>query len=209
MLKIGLTGGIASGKSLVADYFAKLGIKIIDADVIARKMVAPDTELFTKIVGHFGEKIIAKNGELDRTHIREIIFFNTSARKWLEELLHPVIYKAMQQEVKSATAPYCILVIPLLLETEHEHLVDRILIVDTPEESQIERLKQRDQIDDEQIARIMAAQITRAMRLEKANDIIINDQATTHVEEQVKKLHKKYLCISEHGRDKCDATMQS
>lgn len=209
MLKIGLTGGIASGKSLVADYFADLGIKIIDADVIARKMVAPDTELFKKIVEHFGEGVITENGEIDRTHIREIIFFNTSEKKWLEELLHPTIYKIIQQEVESATSPYCILVIPLLLETEHEHLVDRILIVDTPEETQIERLKQRDNIDEKQIARIIAAQITRAMRLEKANDIIINDQATTHVEEQVQTLHKKYLCISEHGRDKCDATMQS
>ena len=207
MLKIGLTGGTASGKSLVADYFADLGIKIIDADVIARKMVAPDTELFKKIVEHFGKSIIAKNGELDRTHISEIIFFNTSEKKWLEELLHPTIYKIMRQEVESATSPYCILVIPLLLETEHEHLVDRILIVDTPEETQIERLKQRDNVDEKQIANIMAAQITRAIRLEKANDIIVNDQTTTHVEEQVKRLHKRYLCINEHGVEKCDPIM--
>lgn len=195
MLKIGLTGGIGSGKSTVAKYFAEFGITVIDADQIVHELCAADTPGTKKIIAHFGNKVLTKDGSLNRNYLRKLIFQDVSEKKWLEHLLHPLVYQEMHRQIQKAPSPYCILVIPLLFETKAEKFVDRILVVDSPEKLQIKRIQKRDKISAAEIKKICASQISRAERLARADDIIHNDQSIENLQKQVIKLHKKYLAL--------------
>lgn len=194
-LIIGLTGGIASGKSTVANYFADLGVPIIDADVIAKSLTLPNASVYCKIIAHFGKKIYLKDGSLNRPQLSEIIFTNPIERLWLENLLHPLIYKEMSQQIKLCQALYCILVMPLLVETKENRfrkMIDRILLVDTNKQEQMQRLRQRDHLTVATAKNILKAQSTRKERLSVADDIIHNDKTLVNLKKQVLILHKKY-----------------
>ncbi len=193
MLKIGLTGGISCGKSTVAHYFAELGITVIDADVISHRITAAGSEAHNKIVDKFGTEILQDNGELNRRYLRDLIFQNAEAKKWLENLLHPVIMQEMLSQAEQANSPYCILVIPLLLECDLQESVDLILVVDAPEEMQIQRSMKRDNITQTEVEAIMATQVSRKQRLAAADDIIVNDGSASELKTHVKKLHEKYI----------------
>ncbi|MCW5584393.1 MAG: dephospho-CoA kinase, partial [Gammaproteobacteria bacterium] len=162
MLVIGLTGGIGSGKSTVANLFAEQGVPVIDADVIAREITAPNKPAFSSIVKHFGQSILNPDGTLDRTKLRQIIFHNPKQRLWLEKLLHPQIRNEMQQQIAKMTAPYCIAVIPLLLEVEFFSFINRILVVDAPESAQIRRVMLRDHMSQPDIEAILKTQAPRS-----------------------------------------------
>jgi dephospho-CoA kinase len=172
LLKIGLTGGFASGKTTVAHYFAELGIGVIDTDQLAREVVQPATLAYQEILNRFGKQLSKNDGTLDRAQLRAIVFADPEQRRWLENLLHPLIRQAIQQRLPLVTSPYCILVIPLLVENSPHSLVDRILVVDTTESLQIARAEQRDQLHIEQIRAILRAQASRKQRLAIAEDII-------------------------------------
>lgn len=195
MLKIGLTGGIGSGKSTAAKFFADLGITIIDADIIAYDLVVKGSEAFEKIVAKFGAELIRSNGELDRKHLREIVFHDAAAKKWLEELLHPLVIKEIQRKSEVALSEYCVIVIPLLLENQLQYLVDRILVVDLPEEEQVIRAVQRDNVTEEDVLAIIKTQVSRSERIAEADDIISNNEDPEYLRQQVLDLHKKYLRI--------------
>lgn len=193
MLIVGLTGGIGSGKTTVANIFAELGVHIIDTDIIARELVEPGQPALKKIVEYFGDHILKNDGQLDRKKLAEITFKNNTKRKALETILHPGIKEAMLATLKTIKAPYCITVIPLLLETKQEDLVDRILVVDCDPDDQVKRVKNRDQRNEEQIQSIINSQISRNSRLNAATDIIKNTGNMQDLHDNVVKLHKKYL----------------
>jgi dephospho-CoA kinase len=194
---VGLTGGIGSGKTTVAFLFEQLNIKIIDTDVIARDITAPQTEAFTKILEHFGKSILAKDGTINRSLLRDIIFKNPEERKWLEKLLHPFILVEAKQQIDKVTTPYCMVIIPLLFETGPHTYLDRILVVDTTEETQIERTKLRDQTSSESVRNIINTQFAREKRLAGADDIILNSGEMKDLLPQVKKLHQLYLSLAQ------------
>jgi len=196
MLKIGLTGGIGSGKSTVARLFEKHGVPIIDTDEIARDMVRPNQPALKKIVQEFGPDIVAGDGELDRTRLRERVFQDPGAKSRLEAILHPAIFAELKRLAAAIEAPYCIFVIPLLVESNAQSLVDRILVVDCPELLQIARIKSRDRMDDTLIRRILASQASRSERLSQAHDIIVNDGDLGKLEQQVNELHEFYLKLA-------------
>lgn len=196
MLVIGLTGGIGSGKTAVSDRFAKLGVPVIDADIMSRVLVAPGQPALTEIETTFGSHVIATDGELDRKALAKIVFSSSAQRRKLEAILHPRIRAAMQSKLRELQAPYAILVIPLLLETGQEQTVDRILLVDTPSDLQRDRIRARDGFSTERIDQILAAQTSRKDRLDAADDVIVNDQDLQHLYRCVAALHVKYLQIS-------------
>lgn len=196
MLVIGLTGGISSGKSIVANLFAAKGVAIIDTDVIARDVTAPGQEALNKIVEKFGQDILLPNKSLDRVKLRKIIFADDEKRTWLEALLHPLIRTKMYEQIQAAESPYCIAVIPLLLETQPYSLISRILVVDATEEQQIKRAQARDNLSLEEIKAIIKAQVNREKRLNAADDIIFNKGAIEELNDQVDKLHQYYLSLS-------------
>lgn len=196
MLVVGLTGGIGSGKSTVSDIFAKFGVPIIDADTVARQVVKPDSYCLRQIVQHFGESILLKNGELNRKALREIIFNDKNEKKWLEELMHPVIRQEIQHQLESQSTDYCILSSPLLIETHQHELTDQILVVDVDEETQIDRTCARDNVAKEQVKAIQASQLSRKERLSYANDLIDNSVSVQETHAQVEHLHQKYLLLS-------------
>lgn len=196
MLKIGLTGGIGSGKSTVARLFEKHGVPIIDTDEIARDLVRPNQPALKKIVQEFGPDIVAGDGELDRTRLRERVFQDPGAKSRLEAILHPAIFAELKRLAAAIEAPYCIFVIPLLVESNAQSLVDRILVVDCPELLQIARIKSRDRMDDTLIRRILASQASRSERLSQAHDIIVNDGDLGKLEQQVNELHEFYLKLA-------------
>lgn len=193
MIVIGLTGSIGSGKSTVAHLFAERGVPIIDADVLAREVTEPHTPAYQAITTRFGSDILNDDGTLDRGSLREIIFKQPTERSWLEALLHPIILKRMQEEIAKLHADYCIAVIPLLLETEAATFIQRILVVDIPEETQVERATLRDNATHEQIKAIINTQISRDHRLTRADDIITNAGSPAELAKQVEALHQKYL----------------
>lgn len=197
MLRIGLTGGIGSGKTTVARYFAELGVAIIDADVIAREVVKPHSPVFKKIVEHFGDIVIEKNGNLNRQKLRKLVFNNINERQWLERALHPLIRKRMKEEIAKVKSSYCILVIPLLIENLPHPLVDHILLVDTPQELQQHRVKERDKLRPNQLQAILEAQTNRQQRLAAADDVIHNDKGLPELHQAVVELHTKYLKLVE------------
>ncbi len=194
-LRVGLTGGIGSGKSLVSGLFAELGVTVIDTDVIAREVVAPGTPLLAKLATEFGKTILTLSGELDRKRLRELIFADAAARHRLEALLHPAIRGEMEQRLRACSQPYAIVVIPLLLEAGWEDAVDRILVVDAPESLQIERAVTRDGISVQQVEAIMATQTSRQARLEAADDVICNDDGIAPVRTRILELDRIYNAL--------------
>ena len=196
MLVIGLTGGIGSGKSTVAQLFAERGVPIVDADVIAREITQPNTPAWTKIIHYFGKTILLENNALDRTKLRHLIFNDPDQRLWLENLLHPLIRKEIEQRINEMTAPYCIAVIPLLIEVKPYAFINRILVVDVPHALQIERVAIRDKSEKSHIDAILKTQISRQQRLAHADDIITNDGTLTDLIPQVETLHQRYLALS-------------
>lgn len=193
MLTIGLTGGIGSGKTTVADKFATLGIELVDADLLSREVVAPGTAALQEIASRFGDSILTSQGELDRKALRKIVFNNPEQRQWLEQLLHPAIAKLIKTRLQNCKSSYCILVSPLLLETKQHEFVDRILVVDVPEDLQLERAMLRDGSDESTIRGIIEAQVDRATRLKTADDTIDNSLPLDSLDRQVIKLHNHYL----------------
>jgi len=196
MLKVGLTGGIGCGKSTVAEIFADLNIPVLDADQIAHSLVEKGQPALTRIQQEFGASILNPDGSLNRRHLREIVFSDLKQKQKLESILHPLIYKTLQAELEPLVAPYCIISIPLLFETDMTHLVDRILVIDCPVETQIERVKIRDNLTIERIQSIIDNQVSRAYRIAKADDLIDNSTTDYRLAEQVKKLHNLYLSLS-------------
>ena len=193
MLIIGLTGGIGSGKSVASDKFASLGITVVDADVASRTVVQPGMPALKEIESHFGPEIITRDGQLDRTKLREIIASDAEERKWLESVLHPRIGEQITKEISESSSPYTIFVAPLLLETNSDNMCSRVLVVDVAEEVQIQRTTKRDQMLGEQIEKIVAAQMSRKERLEKADDVLVNAGTIRELQDQVEELHHKYL----------------
>lgn len=195
MLVVGLTGGIGSGKSTVAKLFAERGAAIIDADIVAREVTMKDKPAFKKIISHFGSDVLLSDGNLDRSKLRQIIFDDPNERLWLEQLLHPLIKDEMKQQITKMTAPYCIAVIPLLLEVEFFSFINRILVVDTPESEQMRRVMLRDNISESEVEAILHSQASRQDRRAKAQDIIMNDGVLEDLLPQIDKLHEKYLSL--------------
>ncbi len=192
MFKVGLTGGIGCGKTTVSKLFEGHGVPIIDADVIAHKIVKPGQPALQKLVEKFGDSILQADGQLNRGKLRERVFANATEKIKLENILHPLIFAVMQKKINNIKTPYCLVSIPLLFETGMRHFVDRILVVDCPEAIQVQRVQQRDNLTDERIKSIMASQVTRAFRLENTDDIIDNTVNNQELAEQVNKLHDFY-----------------
>jgi dephospho-CoA kinase len=199
MLIIGLTGGIGSGKSTVAEYFAQLRIPVIDADRLAREMVVPGSPAVLEIADVFGPDVILADGNLDRILMRKRVFIDPEQRRRLEAILHPRIYAEMRRRAQALHADYCILVIPLLLETGGTALVDRVLVVDAPEALQRERARSRDGMSDDILEAILRSQLSRAERLRAADDVIVNDGDLGHLQRQVAALHHRYLDLATAG----------
>lgn len=193
MLTVGLTGGIGSGKSEVSRRFEALGICVADADIAARTVVEPGQPALADIAQHFGSDILTPSGSLNRALLRQRVFAQANDKAWLESLLHPLIATEIQQQLSCAKGPYRILSSPLLLETQQWRKVDRVLVVDTPEATQIARSCSRDNNSPAQIQAIIDAQIPRAERLKRADDIIHNDAGLADLHAQVEQLHRQYL----------------
>jgi len=193
MIIIGLTGGIGSGKTTVSNLFSELGITVVDADIAAREVVKTGSTALKEIQAHFGDKTINSDGSLNRKGLRERVFNNETERHWLEALLHPLIKKRLEQQLKTTHSMYAILSSPLLLETDQHQLTQRILVIDVPEALQLDRASSRDQNSREQIKAIMAAQMNRKARCERADDIILNDSDTDQLKAKVLSLHQRYL----------------
>ena len=191
-MRIGLTGGIASGKSVVAEMFAELGVPVIDTDIIAREVVAPGEPALVEIRARFGDRMIASDGHLDRGAMRDAIFADDDARRDLEALLHPRIGAETRRQADAAGGDYQLIVVPLLVGSPLAEFVDRVLVVDCEEATQIARLLARDAESEEQARRILAAQASREQRLAIADDVINNDHSLTHVHDQVVDLDRKY-----------------
>ncbi len=196
MLKIGLTGGIGSGKSAVSELFKRYAIPIIDADFIAHQLTKIGQPALDAIQQAFGEDVFEPNGKLNRARLRDIIFADTQKKQQLEAILHPLIYAAMQEHIDQLNTAYCIVSVPLLIENKKTDFVDRVLIVDCPETLQIARVKARDKLSEAQIQAIMAHQVSRTERLAHADDVIDNSKQARQLAEQVKKLHTLYLQLS-------------
>ncbi len=192
MLRIGLTGGIASGKTTVADLFESFGATVIDTDRIARDVVMPGQPVLASLTQALGHGILDAKGNLDRERLRERIFSDAATRGIVEGILHPAIISELMRRAGSAPGPYQVLVIPLLVEGGHRGLADRVLVVDCPEEQQIERLMRRDGETRESTARALAAQATRVERLHAADDVIVNDGNPAKLVELVAGLDRKY-----------------
>jgi dephospho-CoA kinase len=194
---VGLTGGIGSGKSEVSLRFKKLGIDVIDADIVARQVVEIGSPALSIIAEHFGQEILNSDTSLNRQKLREIIFNSIIEKTWLENLLHPIIRKEIIHQLQQSKSTYTILSSPLLLETNQDDLVDRVLIVDASEDLQLERASKRDANNLAQIHKIMAAQITRSERCAKADDIISNHGNLNELDIEVRKLHQYYIELAQ------------
>jgi len=195
-LRVALTGGIASGKTTVADLFARRGVPVIDTDVIARQVVEPGQPALAQVVSAFGPGILDAEGRLDRRRMRERIFADSDAKRQLEAILHPAIRAEMERQSEVAGGPYQVLVIPLLAEGGRRDHVDRVLLVDVSEELQIQRLMLRDGVTREQAQASLSAQATRAQRLAMADDIVGNTGRLEELEDRVAELHEKYVRLA-------------
>jgi len=196
MLKIGLTGGIGSGKSTAAAYFAELGVPVIDTDQIARDLVVPGSPALAEIVAAFGPEMLQEDGSLDRPRLRRQVFADPRQKQRLEAILHPRIYAEMQRRIEALNTPYCVLVIPLLLETGATARVDRVLVVDTPEPLQRQRVMQRGGMETETLEAILRSQLGRVERLQVASDVIVNDGDLSFLQHQISALHSRYLALA-------------
>ncbi len=196
-LVIGLTGGIGSGKTCVANHFAGLGINIIDTDEIARALTQPGGSAITPITNTFSDAVIATDGALDRNKMRQLVFSDNDIKQKLEAILHPLILKEALHRVKQSESPYTIVAIPLLFETtDYDEIIQRVLVIDCDEQKQIARTMARSKLNEQEVRAIMATQVSRQYRLQKADDIIINNGGLDCLHEQISHLHKKYLRIS-------------
>lgn len=196
MLRIGLTGGIGSGKSTVAALFERRGVPVIDTDVIAREVVRAGEPALAAIAQEFGNDIVDANGNLDRARLREHVFNDDAARKQLEAILHPRIRAVVRERVTQLTAPYCLIVVPLLVETGFNDLIDRVLVVDVDEAHQVERTSTRDKVPRDAVQKIVAVQAKRPDRLAHANDVITNNGTPAELEREVQELHTRYLALA-------------
>ncbi|MFM2588847.1 dephospho-CoA kinase [Vibrio sp. TBV020] len=193
-LVIGLTGGIASGKTTIANLFnQEFGIEIVDADVVARQVVEPGTKGLNAITEHFGLQVIHDDGTLDRSAVREIIFSQPEEKEWLNQLLHPMIRSQMLSELGKVTSDYALLVIPLMVENNLQALADKILVVDVDEETQIQRTVERDNVEASQARAILASQASREQRLAIADYVIKNNAKNQKLLPQITELHQKFL----------------
>jgi dephospho-CoA kinase len=192
-LRIGLTGGIGSGKSEASRRFHELGVPVIDTDVIARELVEAGQPALNEIIAVFGSDILDTSDQLDRSELRKRVFADTGQRQRLEAILHPRIRESAMIQADRLDAPYCVLVIPLLLESARDYPIDRILVVDTPQELQYRRIALRDGLSDREIAAILAAQVERQQRLAAADDILLNDSSIEMLRAQIDELHRFYL----------------
>jgi dephospho-CoA kinase len=194
---IGLTGGIGSGKSAVADQFASLGAAIVDTDVIAHGLTRPGGAAIPKVRELFGDSAISADGAMDRRRVRELVFSDSSAKKRLEGLLHPMIRTESQRQIAAAKAPYVVHVVPLLVESpDYKSRVQRVLVVDCEESVQVERVQRRNGLSADEVRRIIAAQAPRSTRLAAADDVIDNSGPLAAVEPQVRVLHERYISLS-------------
>lgn len=196
-LKVGITGGIGSGKSAVTERFAALGVPVIDADLVSRELVAPGQPALDEIARQFGGHVIDTQGRLLRPVLRQIVFDDEPARQALNSILHPRIHARLHADAHAAEYPYALLAIPLLAESRHGYAwLDRVLVVDAPVELQIERAMRRDGIDRDSAQRLVAAQATREQRLAMADDVIVNDGPIEALDEPVERLHAFYLALA-------------
>ena len=197
MYVVAITGGIGSGKTTVANQFAALGVEVVDADLIAREVVEPGTPALTAIASHFGPGILDEQGRLDRRALREWIFSDPAAKSWLNALLHPIIRSEMLRQCAAANSPYCLLVVPLLVENRLTELADRVLVIDVDEATQIERTCRRDGVNREQAQAILASQASRSERLAMADDVLDNQSGTTEtIRARILALHETYLAFA-------------
>lgn len=198
---VGLTGGIGSGKSTVAELFAKLGVHVIDTDDIAHELTRPGSEAIALIRAAFGAEVISPDGSLDRASMRGLVFRDVQARKRLEAILHPLIRAESDRRVRGTASPYAILVIPLLVEGRVDRSrIARVLVVDCPESGQLERAMRRSGLPEAEVRAIVASQATRKQRLAAADDVIDNSGAPEALKGQVSRLHEKYLTLAAHPR---------
>jgi len=193
---IALTGGIGSGKSVVASLFEELGVPIIDSDAISKNIILPNKPCFKEIINQFGEKILTNEGTIDRYKLREIIFDDAVARAKLENILHPVIFKNIDSQIARINYPYCLVIVPLLIETKSTQRFDRILVIDALESLQLKRVVERDIASPILIKKIIKTQVSRKERLHYANDIIVNNDETINLNKSINDLHKRYLKLS-------------
>ena len=197
MFKVGLTGGIGSGKSTVADLFAGQGVPVIDTDVIACTLTAPGGMALDAVRAAFGDQVMQADGSLDRAALRRRVFSDADARHQLEAILHPLIRLAVEQQLATLAAPYVLIVIPLLVETgTYQAVLDRVLVVDCPEDQQIARVMARSGLTLDEVKAILAAQAARAARLAIADDVISNTASPEALRTQVAVLHRRYLAFS-------------
>jgi dephospho-CoA kinase len=196
-LRVALTGGIGSGKSTVASRFQMLGAPIIDSDVISREIVKPGKPCFTTIINEFGTDLLTDENDLDRRKLRSIIFNDSEAKITLEKILHPVIYQEINAQVSRLDYPYCLVVVPLLIETKATDKFDRILLIDIPEHLQIKRATERDETSTKSIEDIIKSQASRELRLKYADDLIDNNVKIDELNNAIQTLHEKYLRLSD------------
>jgi len=198
---IGVTGGIGSGKSSAAKLFAELGAAVVDTDEIARRLTARDGDAMGAIAKAFGDAVIAADGSLNRAAMRDLVFADTGRRRQLEAILHPMIRAEARRRVLAATTPYVLLLVPLLLENNrYASIVQRVLVVDCDETTQVERTVRRSQLSEESVRAIMAAQLPREKRVEQADDVIDNNGDLEQLRSQVTALHQRYLELAEAQR---------
>ncbi|MFS1538943.1 MAG: dephospho-CoA kinase [Candidatus Phlomobacter fragariae] len=199
---IALTGGIGSGKSTVSDKFASLGVPIIDADIIARQIIMPNTYALNMIKQHFGSTILNNDGSLNRAKLRKKIFSDPIEKYWLNNLLHPLIHQETQRQLTLFNSPYLVWVIPLLIENNLEHLANRVLVIDVTPEEQIARIIKRDGISQQEAKNILSNQVSRTRRLQKTDDIINNHDNNLTLDETIAKLHQQYLQLTMNASQK-------
>ena len=202
---VGLTGGIGSGKSTIAELFAELGVPVIDADLIARQVVEKGSPLLAEIAAHFGPEILLEDGALNRAALREKVFNHESEKQWLNQLLHPAIRHKMLQQLAAQDAPYCIFMVPLLIENKLTALCQRVLVVDVSKQTQMTRASKRDNNQLALIKNIMQSQVSRSERLQHADDVINNDadlsESLPQLKQKVLDLHHHYLQLAEKFND--------
>lgn len=201
MLRIGLTGGIGSGKSSAAAMFARRGVPVIDADEIAKQLVAPGQPAYERIIQRFGKEFVDADGFIDRGRLRRHVFDDPASRRELEAILHPRVRQQIQRQLRVLRAPYCVIVIPLIFEANQQDLVDRILVIDAAEDTQVQRVAARSSLADDEIRKIIAAQIGRNVRLRQAHDVITNEGELEQLEERVDAFHTRYLDLAREQRE--------
>ncbi len=199
-LRIGLTGGIASGKSAVASAFARLGVPVVDTDRLAREVVEPGQPALAAVVAEFGPEILGPDGRLDRRRLRALVFADAGRRRRLEAILHPAIRAAMAAAIAALEAPYVVVAIPLLVESGQRSAFVRVLLVDCPPETQLARLIERDRETPEGARAILAAQAGRDARLAAADDVLANTGSLADLDAAVRSLHERYLALAAGAR---------